>query len=145
MTTDLTNEEKESAGMTTHNKDTKSGDSIHSETKANYLSLEEQVEDIIDSGEDVAIDRLSLEDWKEEIKQALHKAKEEGRRGAVNVGVLMERERIELILSKWSPLDPMGYGVNLPGRGMHLDDHKRAFAKSIKEALTQDTVHNSKK
>lgn len=69
-----------------------------------------------------------LESIEFDIKQALTTIYQQG--------VLSERERIEAVLKAWIPTDYKGYGVNLPSKGMHLDDHKRNFAKSILEVLT---------
>ena len=49
--------------------------------------VEKQVQEIIDSGEDVAVGILSLENWKEEIKQALQKA--------FTAGLMQEAEHTE--------------------------------------------------
>ena len=56
-----------------------------------------------------------------------------------DAGAREERERVEAVLKEWIPTDPMGYGVNFASKGMHLDDHKRNFAKSILKALTPPT------
>ena len=126
MTTGLTNEEKETAGMTTHNKES---------------GVEEQVEELRNKYKlkDNTIYCADDSEFCTDVKQALHKAKEEGRRGAVGVGVLMERERIDKIVRG------LFYIFNEYELDSDCNQRVLKLRNDITKRITQDTVHNSKK